>query len=94
MTIVPPNLSLRESGSIPRPILYSVKEHAPAWHSTYQQLIKEPRLDGHDVLVLQGQPPAPDKVEDGVRPKPFLFFSFLFSSFYHKLQPEPSPLKL
>jgi hypothetical protein len=56
-------------------------------HITYQQLMEKLGLDGHGVLVLQGWPPAPDKEEDGVRPKPFLFFSFFFSSFYlyHKL---------
>jgi hypothetical protein len=56
-------------------------------HSMCQQLMEKPGLDGHGVLVLQGWPPALDKEEDGVRPKPFLFFSFFFSSFYlyHKL---------
>jgi hypothetical protein len=59
----------------------------PHGHSTYQQLMEKPGLDGHGVLVLQGQSPAPDKEKDSVRPKLFLFFSFLFSSFYlyHKL---------
>jgi hypothetical protein len=44
--------------------------------------MEKPGLDGHGVLMLQGRPPTPDKEENGVRPKPFLFFSFFFSSFY------------
>jgi hypothetical protein len=51
----------------------------PHGHSTYQQLMEKPGLDGHGVLVLQGRPPAPDKEEDGVCPK--LFFLFLFLIF-------------
>jgi hypothetical protein len=59
----------------------------PHGHSTYQQLMEKPGLDGHGVLVLQGRPPALDKKENGVRPKPFFCFSLFFSSFYlyHRL---------
>jgi hypothetical protein len=86
-TTVPPNLSLRESGSTPRPSLMVQRNMRPHGHSTYQQLMEKPRLDGYSVLMLQGRPPVPDKEEDGVRPKFFLFFSFFLSSFYlcHKL---------
>jgi hypothetical protein len=43
--------------------------------------MEKPGLDGHGVLVLQGWPPALDKEEDGVRPKPFFIFLFLFLIF-------------
>jgi hypothetical protein len=50
-------------------------------HNTYQQLMEKPGLDGHDVLMLHGRPPVPDKGEDGLRPKPFFVFLFLFLIF-------------
>jgi hypothetical protein len=43
--------------------------------------MEKPGLDGHGVLVLQGRPPAPDKEEDGVCPKAFFVFLFLFLIF-------------
>jgi hypothetical protein len=53
----------------------------PHGHKMYQQLMEKPGLDDHGALVLQGQPPTPDK-EDSVRLRPpFLFFSFIFSPF-------------
>jgi hypothetical protein len=73
---VPPNLSLRKSGSTPYPSSMVQSNMCPHGHNMYQQLMEKPGLDGHGVLVLQGRPPIPDKVEDGVCPKPFLFFSF------------------
>jgi hypothetical protein len=54
----------------------------PHGHSKYQQLMEKPGLDSHGVLVLQGRPPAPDKKEDGVRPKPFFCFSLSFSHLF------------
>jgi hypothetical protein len=63
------------------PILDGTKEHAPAWPQHVSAVDGEGGIDGHGVLVLQGWPPAPDKEEDGVHPKPFFVFLFLFLIF-------------